>query len=85
MGSAVSGYDDSRPNSAESEGGRQWPKMPNMPKIPKMHLPSLELDSGWGEVEQEKDEELFQPIKNFSGEVIGWKERTASDKLRRKR
>ena len=32
-----------------------------------------------------QDEDLFVPIKNFGGETIGWRERTESDKLRRKR
>jgi len=45
---------------------------------------SSDEDEGWGEV-QEKDEDLFIPVKNFGGETIGWRERTESDKLRRKR
>ena len=41
-------------------------------------------DSGWGDTE-EKDEDLYQPVKNYDGEIVGWKERSESDKLRRKR
>ena len=41
-------------------------------------------DSAWGRVEETKDEELYQPIKNYYGEVVGWRERTESEKLRRR-
>ena len=41
-------------------------------------------DSMWGRVEEKKDEELYQPIKNYYGEVVGWRERTDSEKLRRR-
>ena len=54
-----------------------------------------EEEQGWGEVQARvgdntpslhgsQDEDLFVPVKNFSGETIGWRERTESDKLRRK-
>ena len=41
-------------------------------------------DSAWGKVEETKDEELYQPIRNYYGEVVGWRERTESEKLRRR-
>ena len=41
-------------------------------------------ESGWGDVE-ERDEDLYQPVKNYEGETVGWKERSESDKIRRKR
>ena len=41
-------------------------------------------DSVWGKVEDTKDEELYQPIRNYYGEVVGWRERTESEKLKRR-
>ena len=41
-------------------------------------------DSVWGKVEDTKDEELYQPIRNYYGEVVGWRERTESEKLERR-
>ena len=41
-------------------------------------------DSVWGRVEDTKDEELYQPIRNYYGEVVGWRERTESEKLKRR-
>ena len=41
-------------------------------------------DSVWGKVEETKDEELYQPIRNYYGEVVGWRERTESEKLKRR-
>ena len=41
-------------------------------------------DSAWGKVEETKDEELYQPIRNYYGEIVGWRERTESEKLRRR-
>ena len=40
-------------------------------------------ETGWGDVE-EKDEEVYQSVRNYEGEVVGWRERTESDKMRRK-
>ena len=34
--------------------------------------------------EETKDEELYQPIRNYYGEVVGWRERSESEKLRRR-
>ena len=31
-------------------------------------------DSVWGKVEESKDEDLYQPIRNYYGEVVGWRE-----------
>ena len=41
-------------------------------------------DSVWGKVEESKDEDLYQPIRNYYGEVVGWRERSESEKLRRR-
>ena len=41
-------------------------------------------DSVWGRVEESKDEDEFQPIRNYAGEIVGWRERTDSDKMRRR-
>ena len=41
-------------------------------------------DSIWGRVEESKDEDEFQPIRNYAGEIVGWRERTDTDKLRRR-
>ena len=42
-----------------------------------MSRPSSEDSMSWGRVEarEDKDEDLFQPIRNYSGEIVGWKER----------
>ena len=46
---------------------------------------SPESEDGWGDEQlQERDEDLFQPIRNYSGEVVGWRERSDSEKLKRK-
>ena len=42
-----------------------------------MSRPSSADSVSWGRVEarEDKDEDLFQPIRNYSGEIVGWKER----------
>jgi len=41
-------------------------------------------ESMWGRVEERKDEDLYQPIRNYAGEIVAWKERSESEKLRRR-
>ena len=45
-----------------------------------MSRPSSADSVSWGRVEarEDKDEDLFQPIRNYSGEIVGWKERCVS-------
>ena len=36
-------------------------------------------------MKETRDEDVWIPIRNYSGEIVGWRERTDSDKLQRKR
>ena len=38
---------------------------------------------GWGSTPQEMDEDEFEPVKNVSGEIVTWKQRSESGKARR--
>ena len=42
-------------------------------------------ESIWGRVEESKDEDVYQPIRNYDGEIVGWRERTDSDKMKRRK
>ena len=42
-------------------------------------------ESTWGRVEESRDEDVYQPIRNYDGEIVGWKERSDSDKMRRRK
>ena len=42
-------------------------------------------ESIWGRVEESRDEDVYQPIRNYDGEIVGWRERTYSDKMRRRK
>ena len=48
-----------------------------------MSRPSSADSVSWGRVEarEDKDEDLFQPIRNYSGEIVDWKERCVSSRV----